>query len=288
MRAAIFNPYLDTLGGGERYVMAVASALVKKNFIVDVEWRDSAIREKLEKRFGIDLQKVNFVDDIKRGDGYDVCFWVSDGSIPTLKARKNFLHFQVPFTKVNGNSLLNKFKLMRVNKIICNSNFTKNIIDKEFGVESVVLYPPVSIEKFKPKKKENIILSVARFSSLMKSKSQDVLVKTFAAFHKSNKDWKLILAGGVEVGTNEYMEQLEKEIKEFFPVKKDIVEIIKSPDFKTLKDLFGKAKIFWSAAGFGIDAEKEPKKVEHFGIAPVEAMAAGAIPILFNSRRPRA
>jgi len=277
VKAAIYNPYLDTLGGGERYTMAIATTLAKQNYIVDVEWKDSSIKEKLEKRFDIDLSKINFVDNIKRGDGYDICFWVTDGSIPTLKSRKNFLHFQVPFTKVNGKSLINKFKLMRINKIICNSNFTKKIIDKEFGIDSFVLYPPVSVEKFKPKKKENLILNVARFSNLMQSKRQDVLIKTFIAFSKSNDNWKLILAGGAEVGADEYIKKLEKEIDGYK------IEIIRSPDFKTLKNLYGKAKIFWSASGFGIDDEKEPKKVEHFGIAPVEAMAAGCIPIITNA-----
>src|SRR5258706_3802924 len=94
MKAAIYNPYLDTLGGGERYTMAIATALVKKNYIVDVEWKDASIKTKLEDRFGIDLTNVNFINDVNRGDGYDVCFWVSDGSIPTLKSRKNFLHFK--------------------------------------------------------------------------------------------------------------------------------------------------------------------------------------------------
>jgi hypothetical protein len=102
MKAAIYNPYLDTLGGGERYTMGVARALVAKDFRVDVEWKDMSIKEKLEKRFDIDLSNVNFIKNINRGDGYDVCFWVSDGSIPILRARKNFLHFQMPFQDVNG------------------------------------------------------------------------------------------------------------------------------------------------------------------------------------------
>src|SRR5260221_3685917 len=174
MKAAIYNPYLDTLGGGERYTMAIATTLVKSGYVVDVEWKDGSVKEKLENRFGIDLYKVNFVDDIKRGDGYDVCFWVSDGSIPALKSRKNFLHFQVPFTNDGGTSLLNKFKLMRINKIICNSNFTKKIIDKEFSVDSIDLYPPVSVNKFKSKQKADIILNVARFSELLQSERQDI------------------------------------------------------------------------------------------------------------------
>ena len=134
MRAAIYNPYLDTLGGGERYSMAFATVLAKKGYRVDVEWKSKAIKGKLEERFGLKLEGINIVKDVKRGDGYDICFWVSDGSIPLLRARKNFLHFQFPFQNVNGKTLLNKMKLFRINKFICNSFFTKGYIDKEYGV----------------------------------------------------------------------------------------------------------------------------------------------------------
>lgn len=158
MRAAIYNPYLDTLGGGERYSMAVASCLARNGYGVDVQWKDKGILEKLKSRFGVDLKNVAVVDDVKRGDQYDVCFWVSDGSIPTLRARKNILHFQVPFHDVSGATLLNKMKFYRIKTIVCNSYFTKSVIDKEYGVESHVIYPPVGVKNFKPKRKENIIL----------------------------------------------------------------------------------------------------------------------------------
>ncbi|MCJ7805571.1 glycosyltransferase family 4 protein [Patescibacteria group bacterium] len=275
MKAAIYNPYLDTLGGGERYSMAVATALFDVGYQVDVQWEMSDIKRKLEDRFGIVLDGVNFVPDVKRGDGYDICFWVSDGSIPTLKARKNFLHFQVPFDDVNGKTLLNRMKLFRINKIICNSNFTKSFIDKEYGVKSIVIYPPVDVEKIKPKRKEKMILSVGRFSQLKQAKRQDVLIEAFKKLYdKGYRDWRLVLAGGVEVGVGNYIEKLKK-MAEHYPV-----EIFQSPDFKTLKDLYGRAKIFWSAAGFGINEEKEPERVEHFGISVVEAMCAGDVPIV--------
>jgi len=53
MKAAIFNPYLDTLGGGERYTMAFAKVLSKKGYRVDVGWKDASIKAKIEDRFGI-------------------------------------------------------------------------------------------------------------------------------------------------------------------------------------------------------------------------------------------
>lgn len=275
MRAAIFNPYLDTLGGGERYSMAFAQTLVNKKFQVDVEWPDKKIKEKIEERFGVDLKGVNFIKDIKRGDGYDVCFWVSDGSIPTLRARKNFLHFQVPFHDVNGKTLLNRMKLFRIEKIICNSYFTKGFIDKEYGVDSEVIYPPVDVHEIKPKRKRNIILFVGRFSKLKQAKRHDILIKQFKRL--DYKKWKLVLAGGTEVGVGDYINKLKKL------AEGESIEIIESPSFKEIKKLYGQAKIFWSAVGYGVDEKKEPEKVEHFGITLVEAMTAGAVPIVYQA-----
>jgi len=151
MKAAIVNPYLDTLGGGERYTLSFAKVLLKLGYEVDIEWKMdlktgeggdvSTFPKKIQyplslelfkKRFGIDLKGARFVESVKRGDGYDVCFWVSDGSVPTLLARRNFLHFQIPFTNVGGNTLINKIKFFRINKVICNSEFTKSFIDREY------------------------------------------------------------------------------------------------------------------------------------------------------------
>ncbi|MGA2910216.1 MAG: glycosyltransferase family 4 protein [Candidatus Microgenomates bacterium] len=278
MRAAIYNPYLDTLGGGERYTTAFARVLVENGYMVDLEWKDIGIKEILENRFGIDLSEINIVKDIKRGDGYDLCFWVSDGSIPTLRARKNILHFQVPFHNIGGKSLLNRMKLFRINKIVCNSNFTKSFIDREYGVNGLVIYPPIDVENIKPKRKENVILFVGRFSHILQNKGQEILIRTFKKlFNEGLKDWKLILAGGAEIGAGDYLKELKDE-SEGYPI-----EFVESPDFKTLKDLYGKAKVFWSASGFGVNEDKNPEKVEHFGITVVEALAAGAVPIIFDA-----
>lgn len=282
MRAAIYNPYLDTLGGGERYTLAFTRVLMNAGFLVNVQWRDPDIKRRFEERFGANLKSVKIVKDIKRGDGYDICFWLSDGSIPLLRARKNFLHFQFPFRDVNGKSLINKMKLIRINKVICNSYFTKSFIDQEYGVQSIVIYPPVDVGKIKPKRKENIILYVGRFSQLEQAKNQHILVEVFKRLVSSGiKNWKLILAGGKEVGAYEYLKKLKKSIKNY------TILILENPKFDELIDLYGKAKIFWSAAGFGVNEKKEPKKVEHFGISIVEAMAGGCVPLVFSAGGPR-
>jgi glycosyltransferase involved in cell wall biosynthesis len=276
--AAIYNPYLDTLGGGERYTLMFAKVLAELGFIVDIEWSDKEILSKLNNRFGFKSNaNIKIVDSVKRGENYDLIFYVSDGSIPTLRSRNNYLHFQVPFMNVNGKSLLNKMKLYRVNKIICNSIFTKAVIDKEYGVNSQVLYPPIDTDLFRPMRKENNILYVGRFSSLMQYKGQEILIDSFKKlYQKGIKDWKLILAGGVEVGSDKMLSELKKSI-EGYPI-----EIVESPTFEELKILFGKSKIFWSASGYGIDESREPQKVEHFGMTVVESMSAGNVPVVSN------
>lgn len=271
MRAAIYDPYLDTGGGGERYILAVAATLKKNGYEVDIAWRDEKILDWLSVRTGRDYSGINVVPSISQGSGYDLVFWLSDGSIPLLFAKKNLIHFQTPFQNVGGRNILNRLKLMKVNSVVCNSEFTKNIIDKEFGTKSIVLYPPVSTKDFSSGKKENIILYVGRFSTLQQSKRQDVLISCFKKLNP--KDWRLVLAGGSEVGGKEFVEDLKKDAKGLR------VDILENLPFSQIKELYSKAKVFWSASGYGVDEESTPHKVEHFGMTLVEAMAAGCIPI---------
>jgi glycosyltransferase involved in cell wall biosynthesis len=49
-----------------------------------------------------------------------------------------------------------------------------------------------------------------------------------------------------------------------------------------LRSLFAKSKIFWHAAGYGEDDGTDPFQAEHFGISTVEAMAAGAVPVVYD------
>lgn len=274
MRAAIYNPYLNTLGGGERYTMTIAYVLKKHGWDVEVAWKDPKILKWLEERLGINLSGIEVIPNISKGAGYDFIFWLSDGSIPMLFGKKNILHFQTPFHDIDGKSLFNRLKLFKISSILCNSRFTKSFIDKEYGVESIVLYPPVSIEEFMSDKKENIILSVGRFSQLQQSKRQDILVDVFKKLSSKLKGWKLVLIGGSDVGGNEFTQYLRQQAKGY------PIEILENLPFSEIKKFYARSKIFWSAAGYEIDENKEPEKVEHFGIVVVEAMAAGCTPIV--------
>ena len=282
MKAVFFDPYLDTVGGGERYILTLAEHLSQKDWDVNLFWNDPELKEKLASRLNLNLNRVNFTpipkklsEKWKMSRQYDLSFWLSDGSIPLLFSKNNILHFQVPFHEIDGRSVLNRVKLKNISHIVCNSKFTKKFIDKEYGVDTQVIYPPVDVEKFKPGKKENIILSVGRFSQLLQAKCQDVLIKVFKKMvDRGLSGWRLVLAGGTDVGGKEYFRKLKRQTGSY------PVDFLENPEFGILKSLYSRAKIFWSASGFGIDEEKNPEKVEHFGITTVEAMAAGTVPIV--------
>ncbi|OQA93467.1 MAG: D-inositol-3-phosphate glycosyltransferase [Microgenomates group bacterium ADurb.Bin219] len=284
MKAGIYDPYLDTLGGGEKYCLTLAELLLKNDFEVDIFWDGENLKKKIEERLGLDIGKANFIPAPKgiiekfiTLRKYDLLFFMGDGSIPLMFGKKNILHVQVPFKRIGGNSLLNKIKLLMISEVVCNSYFTKNFIDKTFGISSKVIHPPINLENFKPEKKENLIISVARFSQLLQAKKQDILIKVFKRLCNNGlKGWRLVIAGGSDVGGKEFVSYLKK-IVSGYPIK-----IEENIPFADLVNLYSKAKIFWSASGFDVDEESQPERVEHFGMTAVEAMSAGAVPFLLK------
>ena len=40
------------------------------------------------------------------------------------------------------------------------------------------------------------------------------------------------------------------------------------------------------AAGFGVDADEFPERLEHFGITPIEAASFGCIPVVYGQGGP--
>ena len=265
-QASIVDPYWDALGGGERYAAAVARLLIKLGYQVDICW-PSSIADQINQRFDIDISAANFVSEPNLNG--DLVFWISDGSIPTSLAKKTIIHFQVPFHDQNSGSITNRLKI-KLYTVVCNSQFTKSFIDKTYRVSSQVIYPPVAVESFKPGEKMNQIVSVARFSQALHAKRQDILLKAFSQLQLPG--WKLVLAGGVE--DQNYLASLHQQAQGLE------VKFVANPTAAQVRQLMSQAKLFWSATGFDIAADKFPEKVEHFGITPVEAMAAGCVPIV--------
>lgn len=293
MRIGVYDPYLDTLGGGEKYMAFLASCLSRKHD-VRLFWDNKEILDKLHKRFLIDTSNlhidpnifntsVSILERIKKSRQYDVIVFLSDGSLPFLLCKKLYIHFQFPVEWVRT-SLTTKLKLIRVNGIICNSYFTKHFIDKKLGVKSIVVYPPASGDhrdgiNFK---KEKIILSVGRFNLLSNGgtfKKQEVMISMFNELVNTYHlpDWKLVLIISVKQEEISQIERLTGNIDNLH------VQLIINSSAKELQEYYSRASIYWHAAGFGENIVKHPELAEHFGIATVQAMEEGAVPVVISA-----
>lgn len=264
-------------------MLTLASVLSHKHD-VDIFCDDYKLKEKAHDRLSIDLKNTKIVDNIFNPpinvfrkiittSKYDLIIMLSDGSIPLLFSKKTVLHFQQPFMKINGSSIQTQLKLRHVSAIICNSVFTKRYIDTEFNVKSTVIYPPVDTANFNHTvQKKNIILSVGRFQPV---KKHTVMISAFSHIGTMGKNWQLVLVGGLLKQDEPYFNGLNK-------IQRERVVLIPNIGFKQLQLLYEEASIYWHAAGYEEDEHTHPERFEHFGIAPVEAMAAACIPLVYN------
>ena len=123
MRIGVFDPYLDTLSGGEKYILSIASCLSKEHevFIFWDKKKEAEIRKIAVRKLGIDLSSVKFYKNIFdkntssisrfiESRNFDAIIYLSDGSIPLI-GTKLYIHFQFPVEWVDGNKLKTRIKL---------------------------------------------------------------------------------------------------------------------------------------------------------------------------------
>ena len=140
---------------------------------------------------------------------------------------------------------------VRVDKLVANSNFTAKRIKKYWGRNSKVIHPPVDTKKFSSKNiRDDFYLSVSR---LVPNKRIDLLVKAF-----NELNFPLLIVGS------------GSEKKQLMKIARNNIKFLDYQDEIVIKKLMEKCRAFVYAG------------IEDFGIAPVEAMAAGAPVIAFK------
>ncbi len=291
MKIGIYDPYLDDLGGGEKYMMTLAECLSKEHN-VSVFWDNKTDLLVLKERFSLDIAKITlaknifskstpFFERVLASRQYDAIILLSDGSIPFLLSKKLYIHIQQPLKQFEKGSLKDTLKLFRVTQFFSNSLYTKSFINRRFNLRTSVIYPPVEA-KPKEVKKQNNILHVGRFRvknvGVDDYKKQQVMINAFKHMvDKGLTNWQFIVATSVR----------EQDLDEFNRVKKSTekypIQFLVNKKNDELWEAYSKAKIYWHASGFGENLTLHPEFAEHFGISTVEAMCAGAVPVVINA-----
>jgi len=134
-----------------------------------------------------------------------------------------------------------------------------------------------------PPAKEKIILHVGRFiadsaEDERHHKRQDLLLETFKRMTDLHQQgWELHFTGSLSAdGKSRTFADSLMRAAEGLPVRFHF-----NAPREELRELYRSAAIYWHATGYGVDADKYPSTQEHFGISTVEAMSAGAVPVVY-------
>jgi alpha-1,2-mannosyltransferase len=204
---------------------------------------------------------------------------VTGGSslIPKSAAEKTivYVHFPIDLEVASKRYINNKYKRVYIKPwqfisnnldyikkatIITNSNYTKKLIRETWGAESTVIPPPCPQYAFPllEEQKQDVVCSLGRFTP---EKDYETILEV--ARRLSDKKFELV--GSVTTDKREYLSRLIKSapINVKFHINATVEEKLQ---------VLARAKVLLhSFVG------------EHFGIALIEAMSAGAIPITHDS-----
>ena len=163
------------------------------------------------------------------------------------------------------------FSYIKKGTIIANSNYTRNAIKKLWNIDSTVIYPPCPQysfpleDKIKKIEKDTEMMTVCTLSRFVPEKEYDTILQ----IAKQRPQLKFELIGGVAEDKISYLNSLKNK------ASKNVTFHVNATENQKI-EILKRSKILLHSC-----------KGEPFGIALIEAMSAGLIPISHNSGAPK-
>lgn len=291
MKIGVIHPSFRVLGGAEATTMHMLDALKSTNhnttlYTIDTPKIQESQNFKIHKikRINFPLfwryQRMKEIQKLFKDSKLEDILIISSGGLvlenspskkiilychSTFENEYNFIHtktggFKDLYYRIIKKNLKNGFKIMREPKVnlIANSYYTKKEILRLFQKEANVVYPPVDTSKHSKLfniPKENKVITLSRFSP---EKNLEFAIKVMT---KANLNYELFGNAKFESQIRLY-NNLKNRVK-----SNNILLYCNMPE-STINYALGKSKIYF-----------HPSK-ETFGIAVIEAVSAGCIPIV--------
>lgn len=304
----VVHPYLDIYGGGERVCHNVIKTLVvhgqsvelltfdfdadRYREIVGQEFPKSVVIHSLGKRidfkppFTIYKRRSSFVKLLKKYRDrleYDYLFSTQSSSpfepVFLNKAKKNIayvhfpeIHYDYDHSSIKRKAYLWLFKkwveqgISKLDMVFCNSNYTKETIERYWkphgAKDSIVVYPPVDLDKFwcdaPLSERRKRVVYVARFIAAKRHEIMKKLATDLPAY-------EFVSVGGLIESEKSWFNKFSENLPQNYSLK---INLPVSDLVKTLHD----SRVYVHLM-----------EGEHFGIAPIEALASGCITLVHNS-----
>lgn len=291
------SPFRFQHGGGERYTLGLALALSKIGEVtLSFDYQYSQLRlTRLAEDFDLTQEldgsniQLRAASELTMGD-FDLSVQIGNSIFPDPRfmARKNIYHCQFPFPQHKIRRLIESIRRDRDPDLyVANSIFSEGHISDEMKAKAIdadltTIEPFVSLRDrdfARPEGSKTQILSVGRFSNLGHPKRQDLLINALSRL-SDFEEVEINFAGGVTSSNDmQYLTDLRR-LAESANLN---VRFWPNATKERLSLLHSTSEVYWHGTGLGLESPYDrPWQLEHFGIAPLEAMGSGLACFAFH------
>jgi glycosyltransferase involved in cell wall biosynthesis len=312
--ANIVHISLNPRGGSERLAVAVIQALSEIGIDIDLTTFEEPNVSKLESAYGKaatsaikKIKNIAIIDSIGKTEAnkhYDLTINTHGDMLPYFSKNNSITYCHFPLAKyliesedpeycrfLNGRILsttdhtnpstkyydvvsIAYANMLRSSTVISNSKFTRRVISRAFGIDSIVLSPPVDVALFRKaaflssysRSRKDSILVISRFHPTKKIENAIKLAKLLKQY-KVGTEMKIV--GNIQPKRDGYYLYLRHLVDRYN--LEGYVTIEANVSFSRLLDLMRESKVYF-----------HPLLGEPFGISTVEAMSSGLIPVVPN------
>lgn len=303
LNIGIYNLHMQAMGGGEKLTLVLAEHLSLKHNVC-LFCGEAVDVAALERFFEVDLSRVTVIPlkgidplsrtvarlrgnlgpavslrhfDQLRKFNLDVFINNSYASGLRCPAVQGIFMCMFPHVSPAAVNAIDSYA-----QVVAISQYSADWIGKMWRRRAEIIYPPCD-DMGPPAPKAKMILHVGRFiagNDERDQKGQGLMLEAFKSLTDlHNEGWELHFVGSI--GPDKHSANLAKRVVQNangFPVFFHF-----NAAREEIRDLYRTAAIYWHATGYGFDVHKYPAKQEHFGIATVEAMSGGAVPVVYAS-----